>query len=124
VRFLADESCDYRVVRALRDSGHDVAAVVEESRGAPDHEVFARARQEQRVLLAEDKDFGQLALAAELQAEGGGLLLMRCPEKSRADLPTAITALVASWGSRLPGSVVVWTPTRVRVRRTHGGGGT
>ena len=27
VRFLADESCDYAVVRALRDAEHDVVAV-------------------------------------------------------------------------------------------------
>jgi hypothetical protein len=29
VRFLADESCDFAVVTALRASGHDVSAVVE-----------------------------------------------------------------------------------------------
>jgi hypothetical protein len=29
MRFLADESCDFRVVRALRDAGHDLIAVAE-----------------------------------------------------------------------------------------------
>jgi len=29
VRFLADESCDFAVVTALRTAGHDVSAVVE-----------------------------------------------------------------------------------------------
>jgi hypothetical protein len=33
VRFLADESCDFAVVRALREAGHDVAAIAEEQPG-------------------------------------------------------------------------------------------
>jgi predicted nuclease of predicted toxin-antitoxin system len=115
VRFLADESCDFRVVKALRASGHDVAAILEESRGASDQEVFARSRGEQRILLTEDKDFGQLVVAAGL-GQQEGLLLIRCPEESRADLPAAITALVAASAERLHGAVVVWTPTRIRFR--------
>jgi predicted nuclease of predicted toxin-antitoxin system len=121
VRFLADESCDFRVVKALRASGQDVAAILEESRGAPDEEVFARARHEQRILLTEDKDFGQLAIAAGLGREEG-ILLMRCPENARADLPAAITELVGAVGERLFGAVVVWTPKRIRFRFPRGGG--
>jgi hypothetical protein len=34
MRFLADESCDFAVVRALRSAGHDVLAVAEVARGA------------------------------------------------------------------------------------------
>lgn len=47
MRFLADESCDDWVVKALRKSGRDVAAILAE--GAPDQEVFARARREHRI---------------------------------------------------------------------------
>jgi hypothetical protein len=36
MRFLADESCDFAGVQALRASGHDVAAVAEVARGAED----------------------------------------------------------------------------------------
>ena len=31
LRFLADESCDYNIVRALRADGHDVLAVSDET---------------------------------------------------------------------------------------------
>jgi predicted nuclease of predicted toxin-antitoxin system len=122
VRFLADESCDYGVVKTLRTAGHDVAAVVEDSPGTADREVFARSRREQRVLLTEDKDFGQLAVATEL-GEQEGLILIRCPEQSRGDLPAAISALVAADGHRLVGALVVWTPTRVRFRSLRGESG-
>jgi predicted nuclease of predicted toxin-antitoxin system len=58
--FLADESCDFAVVRALGDGGHDVVAVADVARGARDPEVVALAREGGRILLTEDKDFGWL----------------------------------------------------------------
>ena len=60
MRFLADESCDFRVVQALREAGHDVRAVVEENPGATDHQVIEQSAAEERLLLTEDRDFGQL----------------------------------------------------------------
>jgi hypothetical protein len=38
VRFLADESCDFAVVTALRAAGHDILAIVETNRPAEDEE--------------------------------------------------------------------------------------
>jgi predicted nuclease of predicted toxin-antitoxin system len=58
VRFLADESCDFGVVTALRAAGHDVSAVVEITPSARDPAVLALVLSDARVLLTEDKDFG------------------------------------------------------------------
>ena len=44
MRFLADESCDFAVVRTLRAAGHEVVAVAETARGAKDIDVVALAR--------------------------------------------------------------------------------
>jgi len=62
--FLAEESCDFAVVRALRAAGYDVLAVAERARGAHDEDVIRLATSERRILLTEDKDFGQLVFAA------------------------------------------------------------
>jgi hypothetical protein len=43
MRFLADESCDFRVVRALRAAGHDVKTIIEAAPGAEDEAVLAMA---------------------------------------------------------------------------------
>src|SRR5258707_376205 len=64
LRFLADESCDHAVVRALRAAGHDVTAAAEEGQRTVDSELISRAHAEERVLLTEDKDFGWLVLAS------------------------------------------------------------
>jgi len=60
VRFLADESCDFAVVRALRSAGFDVVAVAEVVPRALDEAVIELAVLEDRIVLTEDKDFGQL----------------------------------------------------------------
>ena len=41
MRFLADKSCDFAVVRALRAAGHDVVAVKDVAPGATDEAVVA-----------------------------------------------------------------------------------
>ena len=60
MRFVADESCDFAIVRALRATGHDVLAIAEVSPRADDEIVLRLASDETRVLLTEDTDFGEL----------------------------------------------------------------
>jgi hypothetical protein len=62
MRFLADESCDFILVRALRAAGHDVIAVSEITPRAKDHEVIDLALREKRILLTEGKDFWPIGL--------------------------------------------------------------
>ena len=54
MKFLADESCDFAVVRTLRDAGYEVLAISDVSPGASDDAVIALAAQENRILLTED----------------------------------------------------------------------
>jgi hypothetical protein len=51
MRFLADESCDFRVVRALRAAGHDVVAVPEVATGTEDSAVIEMAVHEPRIFV-------------------------------------------------------------------------
>jgi uncharacterized protein with PIN domain len=51
MRFLADESCEFAVVRALRTAGFDVVSVLESSPRAEDSEVIELALREERILV-------------------------------------------------------------------------
>ncbi len=90
MRFLADESCDFAVVRALREAGHEVVAIAEISPRATDEAVIEIALREERILLTEDKDFGRLVYAHRQIT--GGVLLLRFPARVRAGLPGAVIA--------------------------------
>lgn len=58
MRLVADESCDFQIVRWLRSAGHDVKSIAENLAGADDEQVVELARSERRLLITEDKDFG------------------------------------------------------------------
>jgi len=113
VRFLADESCDFSAVRDLRAAGHDVSAIVEINPGAQDETVLALARNEARVLLTEDKDFGKLAYADG--RETAGVVLIRFPAGVRSALGQTLVDLVAEVGERITGAFIVLEPGRARI---------
>lgn len=60
MNFLADENFPLDATRRLRDAGHDVAAIVQDSPGASDEEILERAAREGRVILTFDRDYGSL----------------------------------------------------------------
>ena len=68
--FLADESCDFVVVRGLRSAGFDVVAVGETMSGASEDEVTSAALDQGRDLLTEDLDFGRIVFADQRQSAG------------------------------------------------------
>lgn len=115
VRLVVDEGCDFSVVRSLRAAGFDVLAVCEISPRATDEEVLELAVGGDRVLVTEDKDFGQLVLASG--DERVGVVLLRFPASARQGLPEAVLRIVRARGEQLMGSFVVVQPGRVRIAR-------
>jgi len=113
MHLLADESCDFAIVGELRAAGHDVQAVADIARGAKDVEVMGLAREGQRVLLTEDKDFGRIAPTPAAKAKSAlccsafqPQLVQVCRQRLRA-LLRALTPVLTSF--------VVVEPGRVRL---------
>jgi predicted nuclease of predicted toxin-antitoxin system len=71
---LADENVLSAVVEGLRADGWDVASIAELAPASDDADILARAAREGRVLLTDDKDFGELVVR-EGRAHGGVALL-------------------------------------------------
>ncbi len=61
MRLLANENFPLDAVEALRDAGHDVAWIREDSHGIPNDKILLRAQEENRIVITFDKDFGELA---------------------------------------------------------------
>jgi predicted nuclease of predicted toxin-antitoxin system len=114
VRFLADECCDEGLVRALRADGHDVLYVLEAMRGAPDDTVLDRAYSENRILLTEDKDFGELVY--RLGRPARGIVLLRFDVIDRDQKVPHLLDLIERAGHRMPGAFVVLETDKVRIR--------
>lgn len=112
--FLADESCDACMVEALRADGHDVIAVSETYRGADDSTVIALALEMQRILITEDKDFGQLVYASGHGHHG--VVLLRYPFRLSRHIAKTLSDLVRTHGVALGNSFTVVEPGRIRIQ--------
>lgn len=118
MRFLADESCDFAVVRALRQAGHDVRAVSEFQSRSVDSEVIRLAACQSRVLLTEDRDFGWLVFAANL--DSAGVILIRYPDEARGTLAQDICKLATAQSTALHGAFTVVRPGIARMQARPG----
>jgi predicted nuclease of predicted toxin-antitoxin system len=71
VRFLLDEGLPLRLGACLSSQGHDVSAVGRDHPYAlSDHAILAIAREERRIILTNDKDFGDLIFRDRLPHAG------------------------------------------------------
>ena len=120
LRLLADENFPGDAVTMLRNTGFDVTWVRLEAPGKPDEAVMARARDERRVLLTFEKDFGELVFRRGIQASRG-VILFRIPLRPGED---ALRRLVAAVKARddWEGHFSVIEPGRIRMRRLPQGG--
>jgi len=121
LRFLADESCDFAVVRALRAEGHDVLAVSEVTQRSDDRELIEQARREERILLTEDKDFGWLVYVSHI--DSAGVILIRFPGNARQALIQSVRQVVEDQGEHLFNAFVVVQPGHIRISRKPGTAG-
>ena len=115
LRFLADESCDFAVVRALRADGYDVLAIGQVMQRSDDRKLIEQASRERRILLTEDKDFGWLVFVSH--ADSPGVILIRFPGNARQTLVQAIRQIVQKQGEQLVGAFVVVQPGHIRINR-------
>jgi len=113
MKFLADESCAGPVIRALLEAGHDVATIAQAAKGAADEQVLERALNEKRVLITEDRDFGELVYARGRSS--AGIILVRFHSSARRAKPATVVEAVAKLGSRLQNAFTVVQPGRVRI---------
>lgn len=114
MRWLADECVDASLVRRLRAAGHDVLYVAELGAGAIDAEVLQRANEEDRLLLTEDKDFGELVFRSRQRAHG--IILVRIAPEQRHLKWSALEMAIRKLGARMIGRYVVVEVSRFRSR--------
>jgi predicted nuclease of predicted toxin-antitoxin system len=115
MKLLFDQSADFRLIAHLRARGHDVLAVSRDfPPGLADEDVLAIARQEQRILVVADRDFGELIFHQGLPHRG--ILFFRLPG---APLQTKIehieTVLEKHAGELARGEFLVVSPGQIRI---------
>src|SRR5712692_6039101 len=112
MRFLVDECTGPRVAQWLRDQGHDVVSAYDEARGATDVDLLDRAFRETRVVVTNDKDFGERVFRDRLPHHG--VILLRLTDFRGSSKISAIERVLAGYADRLEDRFTVVTDTSVR----------
>jgi predicted nuclease of predicted toxin-antitoxin system len=117
MKFLLDENADARLGPHLTQQGHNVTRIGSDyPAGLADHRVLSIAHEEQRILITNDLDFGELVF--RLRQPHLGVILFRLGDY--VPLATRVQRLddvLARYGNDLNQFLVV-TPNLVRVRRS------
>ena len=104
MKFLLDECTgSVRLRRMLAGLGHDVCTASEIAPGAGDEDLLALAYNEQRVLVTDDKDFGELVYRRGLPH----FCIIRFFRTSEAERVAAMHKLIERHSSALEQAAIV-----------------
>ncbi len=114
MKFLLDVCASSRLLRALlTDLGHDVLSALDRDPRATDETLLALAIQEHRVLVTEDKDFGELVFVRRLPHP----CIIRFVDMRIDEKVAAMRELLEHHADAMrAGAMVVVTRRRIRVR--------
>ena len=115
MKLIADEGVDKPIVDALRLSGFDVLYILETNQGAEDEFILSLANQEQRILLTQDKDFGELVF--RLKNAHYGVVLIRLNGYLSSEKADIIVRLFIKYKDELVKSFTVIQPNAIRIRK-------
>jgi predicted nuclease of predicted toxin-antitoxin system len=112
MRFLVDECTGSKTAEWLRRKNYEVFSVFDEARGMTDDEILTKACAENRILITNDKDFGEMIFRE--QREHHGIIFMRLDDERAVNKIAILSHLLENYADKLPEQFVVVTETKVR----------
>jgi predicted nuclease of predicted toxin-antitoxin system len=114
MEFIADENVPRPMIARLRTDGFKVRAIVDQAAGALDTDVLLAADAAGLVLITQDTDFGELAVAQRRSA--AGIVLIKLARLPLARQIERVSAVVGARQHKLIGALTLIEPGRVRLR--------
>jgi predicted nuclease of predicted toxin-antitoxin system len=114
MNFVADESVDRQIVELLRQDGHIVFYISEESPSISDTEVLSKAKDSSAVLITADKDFGELVF--RLNQNHDGVILLRLAGVPPEDKAKIVSEFLKVHGDKVVEAFTVVSTNNVRIR--------
>ncbi|MFH1259100.1 MAG: DUF5615 family PIN-like protein [Elusimicrobiota bacterium] len=114
MKFLANENLEKRIVKHLRELGHDVKYFSEIKPRSKDEEVIELANMETRIILTNDKDFGELCFLQ--QKAKTGILLFRFDNENITLKISVLDKVISEFGTKLINHFTVVSENKIRIR--------
>ena len=114
LKFLIDESSGVKLYKFLLEKKYDVKFVSEIMPGTEDIEILKYAEKEKRVLITNDKDFGELIF--RLKMPSSGVILLRLKKNIPINRIKYTLNLIENFSDKLKNNFVVVKENQVRIR--------
>ncbi|MBI2664599.1 DUF5615 family PIN-like protein [Candidatus Woesearchaeota archaeon] len=114
LKFLVDESSGNKLAAALIKEGHDALYAGEVLRGESDGSVLAKSLKENRILITNDKDFGELIFRQ--RKECAGIIFLRLKKDTPRRRIDYALSLIEEQGKKLSKAFVTISETSIRIR--------
>jgi predicted nuclease of predicted toxin-antitoxin system len=115
LKFLADEGFSFEITSLLREMGCDVKWIGDSTPGISDRDVYKIAQEDNRVILTDDKDFGELAVRFNLKTIG--VVLLRINPKEKELRNKRVFELLERFSEKLKMHLVVIDSEKFRFRK-------
>lgn len=112
MRFLVDECTGPGVARWLAEQGHDVYSVFNNAPGTPDEELVVKAFAENRIIITNDKDFGEQVFREKKPHKG--IILLRLENERTHNKIRVLKEVLHNYPDKLTQQFVVVTERKIR----------
>jgi predicted nuclease of predicted toxin-antitoxin system len=114
-KFIADEGFSFPITSILREKGYDVIWIGDVAPGVDDAKVFEISRKEGRIILTEDKDFGELAI--RFKCKTSGIILLRIEPEQKELREEKMLELFRDFSDKLKGHLIIVDEQKIRFRK-------
>lgn len=111
---LADENIDRNIIKFLRDNGIPAISVYENHRGVTDEEIISISKNPSKIILTEDKDFGEWVFSHN--QKDISVILLRYHFSETQKIKQILLEIIKSKFNLLQDSFTTITPNKIRIR--------
>jgi len=115
MQFLADENLEKPIVDWLREEGHDVIYIAEEAPSIKDEKIIQLALKENRILITNDKDFGELVF--HYGNITSGIILIRSKDKRFQKKLELVKQVLKEIKNKISGNFIVVNENGIRIKK-------
>ena len=112
LKFLADVNIEKPIVSYLSNNGYDVSWIPDFNRRMSDNELLALANNENRILITNDKDFGEIIFLQKRVSEG--IILFRVKGQDVEKKIEGLDIVFRKYQKSISGHFIVISSTKIR----------
>jgi len=105
IKFLADVNIEKAIVECLQNHGFDVKWIPDYNCEMNDADLLAMANHEKRILVTNDKDFGELVFLRKQNAFG--IILLRVKGQNMGEKMALLEKLILNHKKKIPNHFIL-----------------